>query len=249
MKIIFLGTNGWYSTQTGNTACVLIDSKDAYIVLDAGEGIYKLDRYIKDEKKPIYIFISHFHLDHIHGFHVLDKFHFKQPVHIFGKRGTCELLKLFISQPFTNGLENLPYKVEITDLEEGAYESPLRFDCALLPHSDPSMGYRFNIDGKIITYCTDTGRSDKALRLANEADVFISECSLRPGEPTDKGWPHLNPEDAAAEAKDANAGRLVLTHFDAARYANIEERKEAERAARNIFPNTTAATDGVELEL
>ena len=25
MKIIFLGTNGWYTSPTGNTPCILID--------------------------------------------------------------------------------------------------------------------------------------------------------------------------------------------------------------------------------
>lgn len=28
MRIIFLGTNGWYDTDTGNTVCILLESKD-----------------------------------------------------------------------------------------------------------------------------------------------------------------------------------------------------------------------------
>jgi len=249
MKIKFLGTNGWYSTQTGNTPCVLIDSKEAYIVLDAGEGIYKLDQHVTDGSKPIYIFISHFHLDHIHGFHILDKFHFKQPVKIIGKVGLAEVSRLLIRHPFTKDIEKLPYKANVEEVDEGRHESPLRFDCALLPHSDPSMGYRFYIEGKVVTYCTDTGPSDKALNLARDADVFISECALRSEEPQEEGWPHMNPESAAGEARDAGAGRLVLMHFDAARYTTIEERKEAERVAKSIFTNTVTATDDMELEL
>ena len=62
----FLGTNGWYSSKTGLTPCVLIDSKEGYIVLDAGEGIQKLDKYITDDKKPIYLFLSHFSLSTMH---------------------------------------------------------------------------------------------------------------------------------------------------------------------------------------
>ncbi len=72
MKIIFLGTNGWYTTQTGNTPAVLIDSKNHYVVFDAGNGIYKLDQYIT-EPKPISLFISHFHIDHVSGLHSLGK--------------------------------------------------------------------------------------------------------------------------------------------------------------------------------
>lgn len=47
MKIIFLGTNGWYDTKTGNTICTLIETDNEYIILDAGNGIYKIDKYIK----------------------------------------------------------------------------------------------------------------------------------------------------------------------------------------------------------
>jgi len=70
MKIVFLGTNGWYTTPTGNTPCILIDSKDQYVVFDAGNGIYKLDKYITEDK-PISLFITHFHLDHVSGLHTL----------------------------------------------------------------------------------------------------------------------------------------------------------------------------------
>lgn len=42
---------------------------------------------------------------------------------------------------------------------------------------------------------------------------------------------------------------LVLFYFDVAIYKTIEERKEAERIAQKIFPNTIAATEGLELKL
>ncbi len=73
MKITFLGTNGWYDTSTGNTICILVETDKYNIVLDAGNGLYKIDRYISSEK-PVYLFLSHFHLDHIIGLHILGKF-------------------------------------------------------------------------------------------------------------------------------------------------------------------------------
>jgi len=36
MKITFLGTNGWYDTDCGNTICTLLETTKAYILLDAG---------------------------------------------------------------------------------------------------------------------------------------------------------------------------------------------------------------------
>jgi len=70
VKVTFLGTNGWFDTQTGNTISILIESSRFYIVLDAGIGIYKLNEYAK-KKKPVYVFLSHFHLDHVVGLHTL----------------------------------------------------------------------------------------------------------------------------------------------------------------------------------
>ncbi|MEK7333592.1 MAG: ribonuclease Z, partial [Nitrospirota bacterium] len=60
MKITFLGTNGWYDTATGNTICILVETERYDIILDAGNGLYKADRYISN-KKPVYLFLSHFH--------------------------------------------------------------------------------------------------------------------------------------------------------------------------------------------
>ncbi|MFC1957452.1 MBL fold metallo-hydrolase [Chloroflexota bacterium] len=95
MEIVFVGTNGWYSTESGNTSCVLIDSDKYYIIFDAGYGIYKLDGYITGDK-PIYLFLSHFHLDHVFGFHIFNKFKFKQGIDIYGQKGTRETLNHFI---------------------------------------------------------------------------------------------------------------------------------------------------------
>ena len=49
MKLIFLGTNGWYDTNTGNTICIMIETNKEYIILDAGSALYKIDQYITDE--------------------------------------------------------------------------------------------------------------------------------------------------------------------------------------------------------
>ena len=98
MKITFLGTNGWFDTPIGNTICTLIETKSCYIVLDAGNGLRKLEKYIKNEK-PIYLFLSHFHLDHIIGFHCKNIFNFKQGIAIYGQKGTKKILNTIRLSP------------------------------------------------------------------------------------------------------------------------------------------------------
>lgn len=251
MKINILGSNGWYSTATGQTVCLLIESKDYYIILDAGDGLSKLDEYI-NSAKPIFLFLSHFHLDHISGLHTLAKFQFHQPIEIFGQSGTKDILNKTIDHPYSMPLSDLKIKVIIKDLPAGINnppQTPFPVESRYLVHADPCFGYRFNIDGRIISYCTDTGICDNLLALAQNADILIAECVHKPGQQNFSGWPHLRPEDSASIAKKAKVKRLLLTHFDANLYRTKEERIEAEKAAQKIFPKTTACFDGLKIEI
>ena len=247
MRVNFLGTNGWYDTDTGNTLCILIVSKSAYIVLDAGNGIWKLDRYING-RKPVYLFLSHFHLDHIIGLHVLYKFNFAQGLSIIGQSGTRYFLNKIINSPFTLPMHQLQYRIEIYETPQEQLITPFKFTSLPLRHSSECLGYRFEIEDKVISYCTDTGYCDNAVALAKDADLLITECALKKGQ-SDENWPHLNPRDAARIADEGNAKMLALVHFDANEYSTLEARKQAEKEARKFFDKTFAAMDDMEIEI
>ena len=247
MRVTFLGTNGWYDTHTGNTLCTLIESKNAFIILDAGNGIRKLDRIINDSK-PIYLFLSHFHLDHIIGLHILNKFNFAQGLTVIGQSGTREILNKIINSPFTIPMHQLPYRTEIHEIPEEEVITPFKVTSLPLKHSSACLGYRFEIEDKVISYCTDTGYCDNAVKLARDADLLITECALKPGQ-SDENWPHLSPQDADRIADDANAKMLALVHFDANEYTTLEARKQTEIEARKLFNKTFAATDDKQIEI
>ncbi|MBU4305663.1 MAG: MBL fold metallo-hydrolase [Candidatus Omnitrophica bacterium] len=247
MKIIFLGTNGWFDSDTGNTVSTLVKTAGCNIILDAGFGISRADRFL-DFEKPTFIFLSHLHLDHIAGLHSLVKFPFAHPLLLFVPPGEKEAISFFMAQPFTIPSKGLPFAMDIR-------ASASRFSCAgvrvvtrRLVHSSTCIGYRFQIGAKTIAYCTDTGVCANALRLAEGADVLITECALRQGQ-DDEGWPHLDPTHAATMAKEAKVKRLILTHFDAHNYQTLKERKTAQKYARKVFPATIAAFDGMEISV
>ena len=246
MKLIFLGTNGWYDTALGNTLSVLLDTDKAYIVFDAGGGFYKLDRYIK-KNKPIIVLLSHFHLDHIIGLHALAKFNFTQGIKVFGPKGVKKLFNTIINAPYSKSINNLKTKISVKEFSNNLKLS-VDIKYKELRHMGTCYGYRVSAENKVIAFCTDTGPCRNLDQLAKGADILITESSLPPGI-IDNHWPHLNPQQAALIAKQAEVKKLFLVHFDAGVYLTNKDRDMAQSAARKIFKNTIAAKDGLSVRI
>ena len=245
MKIIFLGTNGWFTTQTGNTPSVLVDSKDHYVVFDAGNGIYKLDQYIKSPK-PISLFISHFHIDHVSGLHCLGKFKFPKPINIYIAEGRKKDFDLLVNPPYTSSKP--PSLITVKELAEGKHQIPFPVEVIEQFHTHRDHGFRITLEGKTIAYSGDCGISEASMTLAKDADVLIHECSYMDDHaPTN--WGHVGPSEAAKLAKETGVKKLILNHFDASLYTTLKDRKEAEKQAQAIFPNTIAAVDDMIIGL
>ncbi|TCD47962.1 ribonuclease Z [Chlorobium sp. N1] len=242
MKVVFLGTNGWYDSPTGNTVCILVETARAFMLLDAGSGLHKADRYLKADK-PVHLFLSHLHLDHIIGLHLLNKFDMPEGLTIHCQNGDLEHLKAVIAPPYSMPFSALSYPVDFIE-HDGATLDTDGFTVRSAPmrHSVPTIGFRIETEGKTLAYCPDTGYCDSAVELSKDADLLIAECAFRPGE-EDERWPHLNPESAARLAHDAGAKKLVLVHFDAYRYPDLEMRRRAESASKRVFTETSIAID------
>lgn len=255
MKIVFLGTNGWYTNQTGNTPCILIDCAEGYIILDAGNGIYKIDEHIKEEK-PIFLFITHFHLDHVSGLHSLSKFDFSQGIDIYFGQGRKKDFETLVNPPYTIGFNpsprnivNLKTSIRLHELSEGNHNIPFPMTVIEQFHGYGDHGYRLLLEGKTIAYSGDCGVSEKSNELAEKSNILIHECSFSKDRPEAKIWGHVTPEQAANIAKFCGVEKLILTHFDPTEYPTLESRAEAEKRAKEIFPATIAASDDYVLSL
>lgn len=254
MKIVFLGTNGWYTTPTGNTPCILIDSKTHYVIFDAGNGIYKIDRYIT-ENKPIALFISHFHIDHISGFHTLAKFNFPQGIDVYFAKGRQKDFDVFANRPYTIGVKyekeniaKLDTEVRLHELQVGNNTIGFPVEMHKMYHAFEDHGYKVTLEGKTIAYSGDTGVGPNSYLLAKNVDLLIHECSWVKT-PKDDKWGHVDPLQAAKLAKDSGTKKLALTHFDASKYDSLGKRQEAEEKAKAVFPNTVAAQDEMILTI
>ena len=253
MKVIFLGTNGWYSSPTGDTACILIDSRDHYVILDAGNGIYKLDQCITEDK-PISMFISHFHLDHVSGLHILNKFDFKQGIDVYVGEGRSKDFKTIVNPPFTVGYLSKPEnklklktEIRLNELSENEEDVPFKAQAIKQSHLFGDHGFRIELEGKTVSYTGDCEITDATRKLAKKADLLICDCTNKKKVSNDTG--HMDPVEVATLAEKEGVGQLILTHFHPLIYPTIEDRKWAEDEAKKTFPATTAAIDGMEFTL
>ena len=248
VRIFFLGTNGWFATKTGNTVCAAIRAKDKLIVLDAGDGFQHAPALMgRLGIRRADVFLSHLHIDHIAGLHLLPLLPRGMCVRIFAHRSYLPALKKFVAHPYTASPPEQYARVSLHPLSTGENNVPYPVHALPLRHADPCFGFRFQVGGRRIAYCTDTGPCKNIQALAQGADALITECSLLPRAGEHAGWPHLSPEMAAREAEKAGAQMLLLTHFDAKEYRAFSQRAAAQKAARKIFPRAFASRDGMEI--
>lgn len=113
--------------------------------------------------------------------------------------------------------------------------------------------YRVAYGGRSLVFASDTeGYVDTDQRLvqfARDTDLIIHDAQYANDDyaRSKQGWGHSTPEMACEVARQAGAHRLVLFHHEP-RYDDAAiERLEC--AARQRFPNTLAAYEGLEIIL
>ncbi|GCF11356.1 ribonuclease Z [Dictyobacter arantiisoli] len=101
--------------------------------------------------------------------------------------------------------------------------------------------------GISFAYITDTRPTNQLIELAQDVDLLLGESMYDTVDdlPLARTNAHMVSEETAGIAKAAGAHELVLTHFS----PKIHDTRQAEKAARNVFPHTRAAKDGMVVTL
>ncbi len=100
--------------------------------------------------------------------------------------------------------------------------------------------------GKKISYVADTVPCNGARDLSRDADLMICESTLATKvEGKAEEFKHMTAKQAGMLANQANARKLVLTHFS----QRYKDTKELEEEAKDVFANVVAAYDFMKIKV
>jgi phosphoribosyl 1,2-cyclic phosphodiesterase len=260
----------------GNTPCVEIRAGGRLMIVDAGTGIRELGVSLLKEAAgaPIVgdLFIGHTHWDHIQGFP------FFMPLYvptsrfsIYSVRGTTKRFEdvmagQMASTYFPVAMKDLGSKPSFIELHDPVMVGPVKVSYHYLNHPGITIGFRFEHDGKIVSYISDhepygklnaTGeyavKEDTAVaRFVEGSDLLICESQYTADEyRLKKGWGHSTFEDVLDLAQKAGVKRLALFHHDPSHddeiMTTLESSCVAMVSARKARLEVFAAREGMAL--
>jgi ribonuclease BN (tRNA processing enzyme) len=222
MRLTVLGRSPARPNPGEACAGYLVEGGGVRLLVDIGPGIVAqlLLRHHPDELDAV--FVSHMHADHMLDLVTL------RYVYPWRRLAPNERLRVILPPgsadqllALANGVGGARHFEDAFQLSEHDGAAPLSFGrMTMTPvrtqHYVPCWGARFEADARRLAYSADSAPCATLLELAERADLFLSEATLRsldedatPPEP--RG--HLLPSEAGEVAREARAGRLILTHL------------------------------------
>jgi ribonuclease BN (tRNA processing enzyme) len=218
VELIVLGTHGMYAGPGGATAGYLLRHDGFNLWIDLGSGtLANLQRHVGPLDVGALV-VSHRHPDHL-----VDLFPYLYArvygseeratgTPLFGPPELFDKVKMLLSGA---GAEELETSFALHEVPPGSgFEAgPFRVRTERMAHPVPTIGLRVEAGGAVFAYTADTGPTDAIVKLAEDADLLLSESTWQ-----EDGGPfppdvHLTGRQAGEHAGRANARRLMLTHI------------------------------------
>jgi phosphoribosyl 1,2-cyclic phosphodiesterase len=247
----------------GHTMCIDVPgSAGSRVLIDAGTGITALHQDPScDGITEYHVFLTHYHWDHIQGllffrplFEPSSSFTFYG--HRWDGMSIQQALEGALRPPwFPVSITETPARKQFVSIGSNEFEiGDLTFASAPLHHPQGVTAYRVTGPNRSLVVATDCERgdptADASLRsLAEGADVLVHDAQYIPVEYERqyRGWGHSTWTQAVDAARDAGVAHLVLVSHDPAR--TDEEIDAIVANARESFPNTSAAFEGMQIRL
>jgi ribonuclease BN (tRNA processing enzyme) len=212
MTLTVLGSSGSYAGPGQACSGYLVSTDDAHVWVDCGPGtLANLQQHIALEDLTG-IVVSHVHADHwielttahVAFEHYLDR----TGIPVFGTAEVRERLEA------VRGAKAGPTFDWQTITDGSSFElDGIRFTCAETDHPVETLAMRIDdvAGGRTLVYSADTGSEWPLSALGDDIDVALCEATL-PEEEAGT-FTHLTAREAGEAARDAGAGRLMITHL------------------------------------
>ena len=245
MKVVLLGTGGYFANERRHTACMLFPEHG--VMLDAGTALFRVQERLA--APTLDIFLTHAHLDHVVGLTQLLGLLRVRPLERVTVHADPAHLAAIETHLFAPAL--FPKRPDCR-FQPLADETPLagggRLTHFPLTHPGGSRGYRLDWPGRSLAYVTDvTAAPDAAyVERIRGVDVLLHECYLPDG---NEEWAlqigHSSTSAVAQVAARAGVGRLVLVHVNPQIAA---EDPVGLAQARSVFARTDLGCDCQEID-
>jgi ribonuclease Z len=238
MKVTTLGTGTPLPDPNRAGAASLVEAGGQHLLVDCGRGVLmRLAAAGLGIGQVSAVFLTHLHSDHVTDFNDVVTTHWissfgPTPLRVFGPPGTQELVDhtLAMLHPDVGYRvahhDDLTWSpdVQVTELTEGvAYEAgAVRVLAEPTDHRpvEPTVGFRFEHDGRTIVCAGDTVPCEGLDRLVAGADVYVQTVlrrSLVEAVPSPRFQDvldyHSDLPGAGRTAARGGVGTLVLTHL------------------------------------
>lgn len=202
-RLTVLGSCGAWPEPGRACSGYLLEHNGFRLVLDLGFGTAsRLDSAVDA------VLVTHEHPDHCVDVAALRRRH-----HFTGE-GTLPLYCPPGVLRVLEALEPQPHPATVFDVHDLAGTDtvgPFRLQTWPLPHHAPNFGVRLSAPGVTVAYTGDSGPTPALAELARDADLFVAEATFQ--EPPSGPRYLSTAAEAGAAAAQANAKRLLLTHF------------------------------------
>jgi phosphoribosyl 1,2-cyclic phosphodiesterase len=271
MNLRFWGVRGSIPTPHadrlrygGNTTCLEIDAHDEeeVVLIDCGSGLRALGEELTHRRpiRRVHILMTHFHWDHIQGLPYFPPLFQRNVDIVFYSTHPPDrvrgLLQVQMADPFFPvPFASIPSNAEFRHVECGRpfTAGAFRMDAFPLRHPQGAVGFRLDLDGKVLVHASDHEYGDAAVdagivRAARNVDMLIMDAQYTPEEYVAKvGWGHSSIAHATEAAHAADVSRLILFHHDPMHNDTFLDGM-LERA-RQAYPSTDMAREGEVYEV
>jgi len=207
LTLTVLGCSGTYAAPGGACSGYLVSDGSTTVWIDAGSGtLANLQRHVPLDGVDALV-LSHEHPDHwtdLEGFFNVCRF-------VTGKKGIPVYAPAGLKGHTYNDDES-PY-FEWRDVNDGASASVggLELTFSRTDHGPETLGMRIDSGGRSLGYSADTGPKWSLGNLGPGLDLALCEATFLQDQEGE--LQHLSGRQAGMSAREAGAGRLVLTHI------------------------------------